>query len=192
MKRLLDIFMTLCILLPLSPFFLIIGAAVKLSSPGTIFFGSERLGYRGKRFRMWKFKTMYIEGDKMLNEAEKAEFRENFKLKHDPRITGIGRILRNYSLDELPQLWNVLTGEMSLVGPRPKLPEEIHLYGEKADKLLSVRPGLTGYWQVHRISSASDENIRKMDMYYIDNKSILLDLKLLAKTAVIVFKGGND
>lgn len=134
---------------------------------------------------------MYVEGDKMLTETERAEFKENFKLKGDPRITGIGKILRDYSLDELPQLCNVLAGEMSLVGPRPKLPEEIHLYGEKVDKLLSVKPGLTGYWQVHRISSASDENMRKMDMYYIDNRSLVLDLKLIAKTVVLVVKGAN-
>jgi len=191
MKRLLDISIALGFLLLLSPFFLIIGTAVKFDSPGAIFFGSERIGYRGKRFRIWKFRTMYVEGDKMLTETERAEFKENFKLKGDPRITGIGKILRDYSLDELPQLCNVLAGEMSLVGPRPKLPEEIHLYGEKVDKLLSVKPGLTGYWQVHRISSASDENMRKMDMYYIDNRSLVLDLKLIAKTVVLVVKGAN-
>jgi len=197
-KRGFDIvFSLLCLLLGL-PVYLLTGLFVFLTSPGSIVYSHERIGRGGKTFRCYKFRTMYQNADERLKEIltkdpeRKQEWESSFKLKNDPRITSIGSFLRKTSLDELPQFWNVLKGDLSVVGPRPVIKEEIKKhYGIKAYKILSVRPGLTGLWQVSGRSNCSyDERIR-MDERYLDNHSFFGDLKLIAKTipAVISSKG---
>ena len=131
---------------------------------------------------MLKFRTMYQAGDELLSQKQLYEFKTNYKIKDDPRITPVGRWLRHTSLDELPQMINVLRGEMSLVGPRPKLPEEIDKLGEHADRLFSVLPGITGYWQIYRKTAASDLTMKEMELNYIQNRSLWTDCTILFLT----------
>ncbi|WP_042281334.1 sugar transferase [Candidatus Protochlamydia sp. R18] len=189
-KRIFDItFSIFCLLLGV-PIFLTIALAVWLTSPGKIIYFHERIGRGGKSFRCYKFRTMYQDADQRLkdilneNSHLKKEWDNCFKLKNDPRITSIGNFLRKTSLDELPQFWNVLKGDLSVVGPRPIVQAEVDKYlGLKAYKILSIRPGLTGPWQV---SGRSDINCYQkrilLDEYYVDHRSMVLDLKLIAKT----------
>lgn len=190
LKRIFDItFSIFCLLLGV-PIFLTIALAVWLTSPGKIIYSHERIGRGGKSFRCYKFRTMYQDADQRLkdilneNSHLKKEWDNCFKLKNDPRITSIGNFLRKTSLDELPQFWNVLKGDLSVVGPRPIVQAEVDKYlGLKAYKILSIRPGLTGPWQV---SGRSDINCYQkrilLDEYYVDHRSMVLDLKLIAKT----------
>ncbi|MBS4163598.1 Uncharacterized protein PRO82_000901 [Candidatus Protochlamydia amoebophila] len=190
LKRIFDItFSIFCLLLGV-PIFLTIALAVWLTSPGKIIYSHERIGRGGKTFRCYKFRTMYQDADQRLkdilnkNSHLKKEWDNCFKLKNDPRITSIGNFLRKTSLDELPQFWNVLKGDLSVVGPRPIVQAEVDKYlGLKAYKILSIRPGLTGPWQV---SGRSDINCYQkrilLDEYYVDHRSMVLDLKLIAKT----------
>ena len=191
-KRITDIIISLIALIVLIPVFIIIILAVMADSPGRPFYGCERMGYKRIPFKMLKFRTMRADGGVILTEQQRRELSINFKIVNDPRITRIGIFLRKWSLDELPQFVNVLAGDMSLVGPRPKLLDELHLYGDNADKLVSVRPGLTGYWQVNRVSSASDKNMRKLDMLYIDQANLRMDFKILLKTILVVIRQEND
>jgi lipopolysaccharide/colanic/teichoic acid biosynthesis glycosyltransferase len=177
-RRITDILLSLLLILLSLPICIIISAAIKLDDGEKIFFTSIRTGLRGKRFNMYKFRTMCCNCN-CLSEEQKAEFQANFKVIHDRRVTRIGRFLRGYSLDEIPQLLNVLKGDMSVIGPRPKLPEEIELYGNNKNELLSVLPGITGYWQVYRVNANSDETMRMMDLYYIRNRTAALDFKIL-------------
>ncbi|SHE83616.1 sugar transferase [Clostridium fallax] len=193
-KRLLDIICSLVGLIVLIPIFLIIAIAIKLDSKGPIFFKQKRLGLRGKNINIYKFRTMVINAEEMINnfsEEQKKEYEENFKLKNDPRITKIGKFLRNTSLDELPQLLNILKGDINIVGPRPIVNDELHLYGSYAKKFLSIKPGITGYWQTNGRSSTSYEDRVKMDMYYIDNRNLLLDIKIIFKTVGVLFGDKN-
>ncbi|WP_075882768.1 sugar transferase [Candidatus Protochlamydia sp. W-9] len=190
LKRIFDItFSVFCLLLGV-PIFLTIALAVWLTSPGKIIYSHERIGRGGKSFQCYKFRTMYQDADKRLKDILnkdshlKKEWDNCFKLKNDPRITSIGIFLRKTSLDELPQFWNVLKGDLSVVGPRPIVQAEVDKYlGLKAYKILSIRPGLTGPWQV---SGRSDINCYQkrilLDEYYVDHRSMVLDLKLIAKT----------
>lgn len=191
-KRTVDILGSLIGLTLLSPIFLIVAIAIKLDSKGPIIFGHTRKGLHGKDIKVYKFRTMHQNSEEIFNnftKEQKEEFYKNFKLENDPRITRIGDFLRKSSIDELPQLINILNGTMSIVGPRPIVEKEVALYGEYADKLFSVVPGLTGYWQANGRSDTTYEERIKMDMYYIDNRSLGLDFKIIIKTFGSVIRG---
>ena len=191
-KRTIDILGALIGLVLLSPIFLIVAIAIKLDSKGPIIFGHTRKGLHGKDIKVYKFRTMYENSQEIFNnftKEQKEEFYKNFKLENDPRVTKIGDFLRRTSIDELPQLINILNGSMSIVGPRPIVQKEIDLYGDYANKLFSVVPGLTGYWQANGRSDTTYEERIKMDMYYIDNRGFWLDFKIISKTFGSVLKG---
>jgi len=193
MKFILDYLVTIVGLIALSPFLLLIGIGIKISSPGPILHKRLVMGLNGKQFHAFKFRTMVINGDEILDQHPelKLELQTNHKLKNDPRITRIGAFLRKYSLDELPQLINVLTRDMSLVGPRMISPEEAPMYKQFVMNLLTVLPGITGLWQVSGRSDISYEERVRLDMYYVRNWSIWLDFQLLFQTipAVLRAKG---
>ena len=192
LKRVFDFVGAALILGVAAPVMAIVALLVKRSSPGPVFFKQERVGKGGRRIRVYKFRTMHQDADKILRSDEKlyqSYVENNYKLPkgQDPRITSIGRILRQLSLDELPQLINVLRGDMSLVGPRPVVPAEIEQYGEYATLLLSVQPGLTGQWQVSGRSDIADYARRvRLDMEYIRDQSITKDLQILFRTVPVV------
>ena len=190
-KRVTDILGALIGLILLSPIFLIVAIAIKLDSKGPIIFGHTRKGLGGKDIKVYKFRTMYENSKEIFDnftEEQKQEFYKNCKLDNDPRITKIGNFLRRSSIDELPQLINILNGSMSIVGPRPIVEKEIALYGEYAPKLFSVVPGLTGYWQANgRSNTTYDERI-EMELFYVDNQSLWLDIKIFFKTFISVIK----
>jgi exopolysaccharide biosynthesis polyprenyl glycosylphosphotransferase len=190
MKTVLDYVLAIGSLIVLSPVLLLIALAVKFTSPGSILHKRRVMGLNGKQFDALKFRTMVLNGDKVLERYPelKEELARNHKLKMDPRITGVGAFLRKFSLDELPQLFNVLRREMSLVGPRMISPEEVAMYKQFDMNLLTVMPGITGLWQVSGRSDISyDERVR-LDMYYIRNWTIWLDLQLLFQTIPVVLK----
>lgn len=193
-KRFLDVVVSTLGLVLLSPVFLVLAVAIKLDSPGPVFFKHRRVGQGGRLFYMWKFRTMVDGADKILekwlaeNPAIKEEFERGFKLKNDPRITRLGDFLRRTSLDELPQLINVLKGEMSLVGPRPVVREELAKYGPYAPFLVRVLPGLTGLWQANGRSDTDYEERVRLDMEYIQNWSFWLDVKILLQTVPAVLR----
>ena len=194
MARVLDLS---CILLAL-PFilaaFFIITILVMLDSEGPVFYRQARIGRYGRRFYVYKFRTMVQNADHLLQTylAESPELRAEWlathKLKNDPRITRVGAILRKTSLDELPQLWNILVGEMSLIGPRPIVDAEVEKYGDCFALYTQVRPGLTGLWQVSGRSDTSYEQRVELDKYYVLNRSLKLDLQILWKTVFVVLK----
>ena len=190
MKSAMDYALTIPGLFFLMPLFLAIGIAVKLDSPGPVFHRRKVLGVNGREFYAWKFRTMFVDGDKLIegNSALQAELEENHKLKNDPRITHLGHLLRKTSLDELPQLFNILTGDMSLVGPRMITCPELDKYNQWDINLLTVRPGITGLWQVSGRSDVSYEQRVSYDMYYVRNWTIWLDLQLLFQTIPAVLK----
>lgn len=191
-KRVLDIVISGMLLVFLSWAFLLIGLIVKLTSSGPVLFKQKRIGLNGRIFSIYKFRSMYEDAEEKL--AELAQYNEMrgpaFKMKNDPRVTPFGRFLRRYSLDELPQLWNVFRGDMSLVGPRPPVPGEVSLYERRDRRRLSMRPGLTCTWQVSGRNEIIDfESWVKMDLEYIDNWSLLRDLLLLVRTIPAVIFG---
>lgn len=191
LKRTVDIIGSLLGLILLLPIFSILSIVVKADSPGPIFFAHKRLGYNGDLIRIYKFRTMVINAEELLNNLspeQKEEFAKNFKLENDPRITKVGNFLRKSSLDELPQLLNILKGELSIVGPRPIVEKELKNYGIYGEKLLSVKPGLTGNWQANGRSDTTYEERVEMDMQYIDNRSIFMDIKIIFKTFSAVIK----
>ena len=190
-KRLLDLFGSIIGLIILSPFLLIVAIAIKIDSKGPVIFVHKRLGQGGKIIKVIKFRTMVHNAEEMLkklDEKQKKEYESNYKLDNDPRITKLGKFLRESSIDELPQLINVIKGEMTLVGPRPIVTNELKKYGKYADKLMSVRPGLTGNWQANGRSETTYEERVQLDMDYIDNRSLWVDFVILLKTVVVVFK----
>lgn len=178
-----------------SPFLLILGVLVKLTSSGPVFYYAKRIGIGGKPFRVMKFRTMYVNADKRLqdllsaNPELKSEWERKFKLENDPRITPFGRFLRKSSLDELPQLINVLRGEMSLIGPRPIVRKEMHYYAENIEILSRVKPGVTGLWQVSGRSNLDYETRVRLDVNYVVNWSIWLDYYILLRTVIEVLSG---
>ena len=181
-KRLIDIIGSLIGIILLSPIYIIIAILIKFDSPGKIVFGHTRKGKGGKDIKVYKFRTMYSNANEIFESftsEQKEEYYKNFKLDNDPRVTKLGGFLRKTSLDELPQLFNILKGDMTIIGPRPIVEKEISKYGDKAEKLFSVVPGLAGYWQANGRSDTTYEERVEMDMYYIDNKSILLDIKII-------------
>ncbi len=200
LKRFFDFFGALCLLIIFSPVLLVIAILIKIDDPkGTIIFkylddGSrvKRVGHRNKPFPFYKFRTMKPGTHNMrYGELAHLDARQGtpmVKIKNDPRVTKIGKILRATSLDELPQLFNVLKGEMSLVGPRPHLPEEVAKYQKHHRFVLTVKPGITGMGQISGRSDLDFEQEVKLDSYYIENWSLLLDLKILIKTVLVVFK----
>lgn len=190
-KRPLDIIGAILGVLLFAPLFLLIAVAVRLDSPGPVLFRSERWGLHGRRIFIWKFRTMVqgaegvLSGDKSL----RAAFGTNIKLANDPRLTRVGRWLRRWSLDELPQFYNVLTGELSLVGPRPKLIGEEHRYGDAWPTIISVRPGLTGLWQVSGRATTTYAERIVLDLRYVARMSLLWDVVILLRTIPTVFRG---
>jgi Undecaprenyl-phosphate galactose phosphotransferase WbaP len=176
---------------------LLIGLLVMLESPGPIFYGHHRVGRGQRKFRIWKIRTMKTNADELLRNvlAKDGNLREEWirdrKLRNDPRITRVGRFLRKTSLDELPQLWNVLRGEMSLVGPRPIVEEEVAAYGQNFSLYCRVAPGLTGLWQVSGRNAVSRRDRVRLDSYYVRNWSPWLDLHILARTASVVLTGAG-
>lgn len=191
-KRLIDIIGSLIGIILLSPIYIIIAILIKFDSPGKIVFGHTRKGKGGKDIKVYKFRTMYSNANeifKSFTSEQKEEYYKNFKLDNDPRVTKLGGFLRKTSLDELPQLFNILKGDMTIIGPRPIVEKEISKYGDKAEKLFSVVPGLAGYWQANGRSDTTYEERVEMDMYYIDNMSFYLDVKILFQTAISVLKG---
>ena len=198
-KRIFDVIFSVSALVLLSPLFLVIAIMIKMKSPeGPVFFGHQRIGKNGKFFRVYKFRTMVPDAEERLkklldsNLKLKEEFEKDFKLKNDPRIIpGIGNFMRKSSLDELPQFFNSLIGNMSVVGPRPIVEKELEKYGKYAKKLLSVKPGVTGLWQVSGRNDIDYNKRIELDMEYIDNQSLWLDIKIIMKTIlVMVFKKG--
>ena len=184
MKLLLDYSLTIPGLILISPFLAILALLIKLDSPGPIIYRRRVMGMDGRQFDAFKFRTMVVNADRLLAEDPdlRKEFEKDHKLKRDPRITRLGKFLRKTSLDELPQLFNVLRNEMSLVGPRMISPDEMQKYQEAGINLLTVKPGITGAWQVNGRSNVSYEDRVRMDMYYIRNWSLMLDLYLLWRT----------
>lgn len=197
-KRLFDIVFSLSVLIILAPVYLLIALLIVISSPGSVFYVQERVGKNRKSFRCLKFRTMVENADEILIEMmEKSpdlrqEFEENFKLKKDPRITWIGRFLRVTSLDEFPQFWNVLKGDMSVVGPRPLVAEELPKYGRHMDKILTIRPGITGLWQVSGRNDIPYPLRVRMDLYYANFRNFWIDLWIIFKTiGVVIFPKNN-
>ena len=193
-KRILSILCSVISIIVLSPLFIIISLVVKISSKGSVFFIHERIGFQGKKFKLIKFRTMVDNAEDMIaafTPEQKKEWEENFKLKDDPRITKIGKFLRKTSLDELPQLINILKGDMSFVGPRPIVEDELSWYGDNKEKLLSVKPGLTGWWAVNGRSDVPYPERCDFELYYVDRVSFGFDLLILVKTlGAIVRKDG--
>ena len=193
LKRTADTIMTAAIFLALVPVLLVIAVLVRTTSTGPAFFLQERVGAQGERFRMFKFRTMVVNAESLL-ETMHTGYEKNavlYKNPRDPRVTRVGRVLRKYSLDELPQLINVLLGEMSLVGPRPPLAREVENYEPDAVQRLRVRPGMTGLWQISGRSDLSWEESLRLDLWYVDNWSPVLDLQILVRTAKAVFSGSG-
>lgn len=192
-KRLFDIVASSAALLALSPLLVTVALLIKLTSRGPIFFKQKRVGVHGKTFDMLKFRSMVVNAEELKARLEALNEQTGpvFKIKNDPRITRIGRFIRKYSIDELPQLLNVLRGEMSVVGPRPPLPKEVEKYAAWQRRRLSVRPGLTCIWQVSGRNQISFEEWMYLDMQYIDNWSLLTDLGLILKTVPVVITGSG-
>ncbi|WP_106982490.1 exopolysaccharide biosynthesis polyprenyl glycosylphosphotransferase [Streptomyces megasporus] len=191
LKRATDTVGALLLTVLLAPLLAAVAVAVRLSSPGPALYRQVRVGRNGTTFRMWKFRTMVAAADRMRPELETANEHDGamFKMRRDPRVTRLGRFLRRSSLDELPQLYNVLVGHMSLVGPRPPLPEEVERYDTTELRRLSVRPGLTGVWQVGGRSDLSWEETVALDLNYVDNWSYARDIDVLARTLRAVVSG---
>lgn len=194
LKRSIDIFGSIIALILLSFLFLLIAIAIKMEDPkGPVFFTQVRVGKNGKNYKMYKFRSMVHNAESMLENL--LQFNEvsgaMFKMKEDPRITRVGKFIRKTSLDEIPQIWNVLKGEMSLVGPRPPLPREVELYTEYDKQRLLITPGCTGLWQVSGRSNTSFKEMVELDIKYIKERNLILDITLILKT-VFVLLGSKD
>jgi len=195
MKRFFDILVALFLLFLFTPLFIVLWALVRKTGPNVIY-SHNRVGKNGNLFPCYKFRSMVNNANEILEELlerdpkARAEWESTFKLKNDPRITGIGRFLRKTSLDELPQLWNVVKGDMSLVGPRPVVQEELDkYYGDKKKEYLKVRPGMTGLWQISGRSDTSYEERVELDTYYANNHNLWMDIKILFGTFIVVIFG---
>ena len=192
-KRIFDLLISLVAVVLLSPVLLVISLAIRLEDRGPILYRAQRVGRGGKPITVYKFRSMRMHADRledMLTPEELEEYKKNYKLEHDPRVTKVGRILRKTSLDELPQLFNILAGTLSLVGPRPVLQEETELYGDKRALLLSCKPGLTGLWQVRGRSNVTYEDGRRqaLELNYVSHRGLWLDIKILFWTVGAVVR----
>lgn len=194
LKRALDIICSLTGIILLSPIFIIVAILIKLEDPkGSVFFGQERCGQFTKPFKMVKFRSMVHNAEEMLEELQHLNEQTGpvFKIKEDPRITKVGKFIRKTSIDELPQLFNILKGDMSLVGPRPPIPREVEQYDEYQLQRLAVKPGLTCYWQVGGRNSIDFDGWVGLDVKYIEERSTLVDIKLIFKTFFVLFGDDN-
>jgi exopolysaccharide biosynthesis polyprenyl glycosylphosphotransferase len=201
-KRTSDIVIASFTLALLSPFWLLIALLIKIDSEGPIFYAQERVGMDGRIFLVYKFRTMRVDADSEIHREYQRKFiagnaeanvgdakKPAYKLRDDPRITGVGRVLRRLSLDEVPQLFNVLRGDMSVVGPRPPIPYEVEAYELRHRKRLDMKPGLTGLWQVSGRNRLPFEEMVKLDLFYIENWSLLFDLKIVLRTVLVLLRG---
>lgn len=185
LKRFIDIALAFLLLVLLFPLLILISVIVKLTSKGPVIFVHKRIGKNGKVFGLYKFRTMVPNAEELIenfSSEQMIEYKNTFKLKNDPRVTKFGQFLRKSSLDELPQLFNVLKGELSLIGPRPIIKEELEKYKDNKEKLLSIRPGLTGYWVAYSNKETTYEERINMELNYVDNVSFKLDIKIFFKT----------
>ena len=193
-KRVLDIIGSLVGIILLSPFILIVAIIIKVQDPrGPIFFKQKRIGKHGQEFYMYKFRSMVSNAEELLKDLlEQNEIcGAMFKIKDDPRITKFGKFIRKTSIDELPQLWNVIKGEMSLVGPRPPLPREVKEYDDYDKQRLTVTPGCTGIWQVSGRNNLSFKEMVELDLKYISERNIWVDIKIILKTILVLFGSKN-
>ena len=188
-KRVFDIMLSVIAIVLLLPFLLLVMAAIKLDSPGPAVFVQERSGYKGKIFKMFKFRSMITDAEKFLKMLEEKNEVSGymFKIKKDPRVTRIGKLIRKTSIDELPQLFNVLRGEMSIVGPRPPIPLEVVKYEAWHNLRLSVRPGLTGLWQISGRNNLGFDDMVRLDLKYIRERSFKYDVKIIISTIPVIF-----
>ena len=192
-KRLIDIVCPFLGVLILSPLFVIIAIIIKTTSKGPVFFSQKRVGKDGKEFDMYKFRSMVVNAEELKEKlaAQNEMSGPMFKMKDDPRVTKVGKFIRKTSIDELPQLWNVLKGDMSLVGPRPSLPKEVAQFEDWMYKRLEVKPGLTCYWQVSGRNNIDFEDWMKLDCKYVDERNTWVDIKLIFKTVGVLFGDKN-
>lgn len=189
-KRVMDIVGSLCGLIILSPVFLIVGVLIKLEDPkGKVFFSQERNGINGKTFNMYKFRSMVHNAEELLDKLQEQNEQSGpvFKIKDDPRITKVGKFIRKTSIDELPQLLNILKGDMSIVGPRPPIPREVEQYTSYQMQRLLVKPGLTCYWQVGGRNEIGFDEWVELDIKYIEERNLWIDIKLIFKTVFVLF-----
>lgn len=188
-KRVIDILGALCGILLMGALMIIVGIWIKVDSKGPVFFKQQRVGQNGKKFMMYKFRSMCTDAEKLLDKLQQKNEMSGpmFKIKEDPRITKIGRFIRKTSIDELPQLINILKGEMSLVGPRPSLPKEVELFTSFQKRRLIAKPGLTCYWQVNGRSDVSFEQWMEMDVQYLKDRNTFVDTGLILKTVGVLF-----
>ena len=192
-KRLIDVICSFIGVVVLSPLFIVIAIIIKATSKGPVFFSQKRVGKNGKEFDMYKFRSMVVNAEELKEKlAAKNEMSgPMFKMKDDPRVTKVGKFIRKTSIDELPQLWNVLKGDMSLVGPRPSLPKEVAQFESWMYKRLEVKPGLTCYWQVSGRNNIDFEDWMKLDIRYVEERSLFVDIKLILKTIFVLFGDKN-
>jgi len=189
LKRSMDIFCSIIGLLVLSPILLAVGIAIRLESKGPIIFSQERIGRGGRRFKIYKFRSMVVNAEELkekLNDKNEMSG-PMFKIKEDPRVTKVGKFIRRTSIDEFPQLFNVFKGEMSLVGPRPSLPKEVINFEDWMLERLEVKPGLTCYWQVYGRNDIDFNDWMKLDVKYVRERNTLIDIKLIIKTFFVLF-----
>ena len=192
LKRVFDVLFSAAALILLALPMALITVLIKLESPGPVFYVHHRIGKDGRHLPLYKFRSMVTNAAELMaafTPEQKAEWEANFKLENDPRITRLGKFLRRSSLDELPQLVNVLKGELSIVGPRPVVTRELEKYGSQAGKFLSVLPGLTGYWQAYQRSACSYEQRMEMELFYVDNANFWFDIKIMFATVGAVLRG---
>lgn len=187
-KRFIDVFLSMIFLSLFWPFLFLVSVLIKIDSPGPIFYHHKRVGYRGRQFEFYKFRSMVVNADALLHALKEKSERKGpvFKMANDPRVTKLGRFIRRFSIDEIPQIFNVLRGEMSLVGPRPQVLWEAAHYDDWAKRRLRVLPGITGLWQVSGRANLSYEEMIELDIYYIENWSLGLDIKILFKTFFVI------
>lgn len=192
-KRTIDIIGAGLGLILLSPIIAVVACAVKVTSKGPVFFSQKRVGKNGELFEMYKFRSMVVNAEELKENLEEQNEMSGpmFKIKDDPRVTKVGKFIRKTSIDELPQLWNVLKGDMSLVGPRPSLPKEVEQFDNWMFKRLSVRPGLTCYWQVSGRNNIDFEDWMKLDIKYVEERNFWIDIKLIFKTVFVLFGDKN-
>lgn len=193
-KRIIDIIGSLCGIILLSPIVIVTGILIKIESKGPIIFVQKRVGLNGKEFKMYKLRSMVVNAEEIKEKLKSKNEMSGpmFKIKDDPRITKIGKFIRKTSIDELPQLFNVLKGDMSLVGPRPSLPNEVKEFEPWMLKRLEVKPGLTCYWQVMGRNNIDFEEWMKLDVKYVNERSLWLDIKLIFKTIFVLFGDENS
>ena len=192
-KRIFDIICSLMAVIILLPIFFIVFLAIKIESKGPVIFSQERVGINNKSFKMYKFRSMVVNAEDLKEVLKKQNERKGpmFKIKDDPRVTRVGKFIRKTSIDELPQLLNILKGEMSIVGPRPSLPNEVREFEPWMMDRLKVKPGLTCYWQVSGRDQIGFEKWMELDVKYVKDRSFLLDLKLIFKTFFVLFGDKN-